>query len=63
MTHEERIDALIPEAEAAAEKIVQRIGQETVPVKGVDGQIYQWCFRTQFFHHEMNRLAREKGLR
>ena len=63
MTYEERIDSLIPLADKEALEIVNRIGQKSVFVKGMDQQNYAWDHYTFFFHQAMNRLCREKGLR
>ena len=63
MTYEEKIDSLIPLADAEALKIVNRIGEKTVIVKGVDNQNYAWDHYTFFFHQIMNKLARERGWR
>jgi len=63
MTYEERIDSLIPLADVEAFEIVNRIGQKSVLVKGVDNQNYAWDHYTFFFHQAMNRIARERGVR
>ena len=63
MTYEERIDSLIPLADKEALEIVNRIGQKSVFVKGVDQQNYAWDHYTFFFHQAMNRMARERGWR
>jgi len=63
MTHEEKIDSLISLADAEALEIVNRMGEKSVFVKGVDKQNYAWDHHTFFFHQAMNRLCREKGLR
>jgi len=63
MTHEEKIDSLIPLADAEALEIVNRIGEKSVLVKGVDKQNYAWDHHTFFFHQAMNRMARERNWR
>lgn len=48
---------LIPEAERVANAKVKALGKEDYPTVGVDGGPLQWCYFTEFFHAEMNRLA------
>ena len=59
----DKIDALIDFATLTAEKRVKKLGKETKTVKGVNGVDIEWDYFTEFFHEEMDKLCREKGLR
>ena len=62
-TYKDKVDALVPFAEAEALKRVKELGKETEERIGVSGKPYKWDFLTQFFHEEMDRMCREKELR
>jgi len=61
--YRDKIDALVPFAEAEALKRVKEFGKKTEERIGKDGKPFKWDYFTQFFHEEMNRMCREKGLR
>ena len=61
--YRDKIDALVPFAEAEALKRVKEFGKKTEERIGIDGKPFKWDYFTQFFHEEMNRMCREKGLR
>ena len=61
--YRDKIDALVPFAEAEAQKRVKEYGKEVEERIGKDGKPFNWDFFTQFFHEEINRMCREKGLR
>ena len=61
--YRDKIDALVPFAEAEALKRVKEFGKKTEERIGVSGKPYKWDFLTQFFHEEMDRMCREKELR
>ena len=62
-TYKDKVDALVDFAEKAAQERVKKLGRETEERIGKDGKLFKWCFFTQFFHEEMNRMCREKELR
>jgi len=60
----ERINKLIPRAEAEANKLMENCNGVTCKlVKGVDGKDFSYCIWTNYFHKAMNRLAREYEIR
>lgn len=59
--HRARIDALIPSAARLAHARVKR-GEASKEVVGVDGNPYMNDMFSQYFHEEMDRMKREKGL-
>ena len=61
--YRDKIDALVPFAEAEAQKRVREFGKKTEERIGKDGKLLKWCFFTQFFHEEMNRMCRKKEIR
>ena len=61
--YRDKVDALVPFAERAALKRVKEFGKKTEERIGKDGKLFKWCFFTQFFHEEMNKLCKEKGIR
>lgn len=62
--HKKQINALIPIASKRAKKRVRELrGITEVLVIGIGGNIYPWDFFTEYFHEEMNKMAKEKGLR
>ena len=61
--YEKAIDALIPIAEKEAVEKVEAIGMLSEPRLGAEGKTYNHCFKTQFFHESMTRLAIEAGIR
>jgi len=61
--YRDKIDALVPFAEAEAQKRVKKLGKEIEERIGKDGKPFKWCFFTQFFHEEINKLCKAEGLR
>ena len=60
--YEIEINALIPTAEKEARERVNEYGITSIRRQGKD-DFYNHCFKTQFFHEAMKRLAIEAGLR
>jgi len=58
-----RRNELIPVAERIADtrirKRIQGGGSATINVKGHGGQMYAHCLRSQYFHEEMAKLAKD----
>lgn len=48
---------LIPYALAAARIRLSRMPKKSESRPGIDGEPYDHCFLTEYFHAEMNRLA------
>ena len=62
--HAKKIDRLINPALSEAGRKVKELGKtEEIRMNETRGARYTHCFRTQFFHRAMNRMAKEKGLR
>ena len=67
--YERKIDVLIPKAMAAARKRWKASGLPSFEArvgacKSQHGNSeYQWCRVSSYFHEEMNRMAKERGLR
>ena len=61
--YERSIEDLIPQAEKEARLKVVNTGIVSVARAGIGGRTYNHCFKTQFFHEAMTRLAIEKGFR
>ena len=51
---------LIPEAAERAEALVKAFGKRWDWRKGADGKRFRWDRWTEFFHKEMNTLAKER---
>lgn len=60
---DDRIDKFIPTAMKIAKERVKEFGKERKDKMGMGGRVYSHCYRTQFFHQEMNRITKEAGLR
>lgn len=65
---ERRVNALIPKAEEIAKKKAAKKKSEYENRSGKDrsrnkGEDYKHYWESEFFHIEMNRLAKAKGLR
>lgn len=58
-----KINDLIPMASHYATVRTNQIGATTKVIPGIDGKDYHYDYWSEYFHSEMNRLAREKGLR
>lgn len=63
LTYEQQINALIPEASKLADVRTKALPYKTEWRTGLGSILYNWDYWTQFFHEEMNKLAREAGLR
>lgn len=63
MTHIEKIDALIPEAEKIAIRRVREFGKAWNWRIGAEGNKFRWDYWTQFFHEAMNELCKRERLR
>ena len=61
--YEIAINRLIPMAEKEAKVKVKQIGVKSEPRPGKVQPFYNHCFRTEFFHKAMSRLAIENELR
>lgn len=61
--HEQNIESLFNAAEKEATLKVTNIGKAGELRPGSGGRTYFHCFRTEFFHKAMNRLAVEGGFR
>ena len=61
--YRDKIDALVPFAEAEALKRVKEYGRKTEERVGVDGKLFKWDFFTEFFHEEINKLCKAERLR
>lgn len=64
----EAINALIPKAWKEAGEMVKKTGvafeeRAGSTREGNNGEIYNHCFRSQYFHEIMNRMTLERGLR
>ena len=53
---------LIPYAHLAASLRLSKLKKKKEPRPGIDGEPYDHCFLTEFFHQEMSRLVREAGI-
>lgn len=61
--HEQNIGSLFKLAEHEAILKVTNIGKAGELRRGKGGRTYFHCFKTEFFHKAMNRLAVENGYR
>lgn len=61
--YEKNINSLIPAAELEASEMVASLGISSESRNGANGQPYNHCFWTEFFHKAMNRMTLERGLR
>jgi len=61
--HEQNIESLFKLAEKEAILKITNIGKLGEIRPGAGGRTYFHCFKTEFFHKAMNRLAVENGFR
>jgi hypothetical protein len=61
--YEQKINALIPQADKEAIKQANALENKFEIRPGIDGRTRRHCFRSEFFHKIMNLLAFEAGLR
>lgn len=55
--YENARNKLIPVAVAAAKIRLSRMPKRSEPRPGIDGEPYDHCFFTEYFHEEMEKLA------
>jgi hypothetical protein len=61
--YERKINALISRANKESIKQANALKNKFEIRSGVGGRTYRHCFRSEFFHKIMNRLAFDAGLR
>jgi hypothetical protein len=61
--HERAIDNLIPKVDKIVAGRMKKFGIRYESREGAMGKDYKHCFRTQFFHEEINKQAFKAGLR
>ena len=63
IAYERKINDLIPQAEREANKKLKNLIEKFEIRIGNGGRKYRHCFRSEFFHKAMNKLAFTSGLR
>lgn len=61
--YEEKINSLIPAADEIAKLAMEQLGRVAEKRAGAGGTTRLHCFKTEFFHRAMNKLAYDAGLR
>jgi hypothetical protein len=62
-TYKRKINDLIPRANEESIRQANALENKFEIRNGIGGGTYRHCFRSEFFHKIMNRLAFEAGLR